>query len=227
MIGGLALAGVARGVRHGYRRAWLAALVILLVSIDRLGIEWGWQGTGIAALAGLWLIFEHRHFRVSPAGMRRSSAGPSCPAWRSITLATVIDTAYIGARETRDFVIAAITATVLLVLATALPGREHRRTGEERAKAFERARAIIGTYGGDTLDYFALRDDKSWLFSGNTLIAYSVINRVMLVSPDPIGPVNERSTPGPTRWTWRTATAGTSASWAPPPPGCRSTRPPG
>ena len=35
----------------------------------------------------------------------------------------------------------------------------------------------------DTLDYFALRDDKSWLFSGNTLIAYSVINRVMLVSP--------------------------------------------
>ena len=33
VIGGLALAGVARGVRHGYRRAWLAALVILLISV--------------------------------------------------------------------------------------------------------------------------------------------------------------------------------------------------
>ena len=32
VIGGLALAGVARGVRSGYRRAWVAALVILLVS---------------------------------------------------------------------------------------------------------------------------------------------------------------------------------------------------
>ena len=222
VIGGLALAGVARGVRHGYRRAWLTALVILLVSIaSRLAGGGGWQGTGIAALAGLWLVFEHRHFRVNPAGMRRVIGWAIMSGLAVITVATVIDTAFIGARETRDFVIGAITATVLLVLATALPGREHRRTGEERAKAFERARSIIGTYGGDTLDYFALRDDKSWLFSGNTLIAYSVINRIMLVSPDPIGPVNERAD----AWTdamdladsngWYIGILGASASWLP------------
>jgi lysyl-tRNA synthetase class 2 len=98
----------------------------------------------------------------------------------------------VGARETRDVIVAVLLGTAILVLVTALPGRERRRTGEARARAFERARAIFDQYGGDTLDYFALRDDKSWLFSGNTLIAYSVINRIMLVSPDPIGPVNER-----------------------------------
>jgi len=222
IIGGLALAGVARGVRHGYRRAWIAALVILLVSIfARVTGGAGWQGTGIAALAGLWLLFEHRHFRVSPAGMRRVLGWAIMSALVLVTLATVIGTAFIGARETRDWVIGAITATVLLVLATALPGREHRRTGEERARAFDKARQIIDTYGGDTLDYFALRDDKSWLFSGSTLIAYSVINRVMLVSPDPIGPVNERLD----AWTdamdladangWYVGILGASASWLP------------
>jgi lysylphosphatidylglycerol synthetase-like protein (DUF2156 family) len=97
-----------------------------------------------------------------------------------------------GGREARDIVVVAILGTAILVLVTALPGREHRRTGDERARAFERARGIFDRYGGDTLDYFALRDDKSWLISGETLVAYSVINRIMLVSPDPIGPVGER-----------------------------------
>ena len=222
IIGGLALAGVARGVRHGYRRAWIAALVILLVSIaSRIDGRGGWQGTGIAALAGLWLVFEHRHFRVSPAGMRRILGWAIMSALAVIVVGTVIDTAVIGGRETRDVVIAVITFTVLLVLATALPGRERRRTGAERVKAFARAKQIIETYGGDTLDYFALRDDKSWLFSGNTLIAYAVINRIMLVSPDPIGPVNERTD----AWTdamdladsngWYIGILGASASWLP------------
>jgi lysyl-tRNA synthetase, class II len=117
--------------------------------------------------------------------------------------------------------VAVIFAIVLLVLITALPGREYRRTGEARAQRFERARAIFDQYGGDTLDYFALRDDKSWLFSGNTLIAYSVINRVMLVSPDPIGPVSERID----AWSdamdladangWYISVIGASAPWLP------------
>ena len=193
VVGGLALAGVARGVRHGYRRAWLAALVILLMSVVyRLAQGAAWEGTGIASLAGLWLLFEHRHFRVSPAGLRRVLGWAIMASLVAVALAAVLNVAFISTRETRDIIMAALVGTVLLVLATALPGRERRRTGDERARAFDRARAIFDRYGGDTLDYFALRDDKSWLFSGNTLVAYSVINRVMLVSPDPIGPVDER-----------------------------------
>jgi lysyl-tRNA synthetase class 2 len=87
-------------------------------------------------------------------------------------------------------VVVVVLAGLLLVVR---PGKESRRTGAARAEAFDRARAIIQNHGGDTLDYFALRDDKSWLFSGESLVAYSVINGVMLVSPDPIGPAADRA----------------------------------
>ena len=56
----------------------------------------------------------------------------------------------------------------------------------------DRARQLVATHGGDTLAYFALRDDKRWFFHGETLVAYAVTQGVALVSPDPIGPVAER-----------------------------------
>jgi len=222
VIGGLALAGVARGVRLGYRRAWGAALVLLLVStVYRLVQDVGLEGSGIACLIGLWLLLEHRHFRVSPSGLRRVLGWVIMTSLVVVALAAGVGAAYVGGRETRDVVVVAVIGTALLVLVTALPGRERRRTGEERARAFGRARAIFDRYGGDTLDYFALRDDKSWLFSGNSLVAYSVINRIMLVSPDPIGPVTERLD----AWSdamdladtngWYICVLGASAPWLP------------
>jgi lysyl-tRNA synthetase class 2 len=102
-----------------------------------------------------------------------------------------------------------------------LPSRESRRTGTAREEAFVRARKIIDTHGGDTLDYFALRDDKSWFFTGESLVAYSVINGVMLVSPDPIGPPEDR----PEVWSdvmdlaqangWAPSVLAASQSWLP------------
>ncbi|MBV9095598.1 MAG: DUF2156 domain-containing protein [Streptosporangiaceae bacterium] len=193
VVGGLALVGVARGVRLGYRRAWVAAIVLLLAStVYRLVQDVGLEGSAIACLFALWLLLEHRHFRVSPAGLRRVLGWTIMAILVVVALAAGVIDVFDHNREVRDLVVIVLVGTVILVLATALPGREHRRTGEERATAFGRARAILDRYGGDTLDYFALRDDKSWLFSGNSLIAYSVINRIMLVSPDPIGPVDER-----------------------------------
>jgi lysylphosphatidylglycerol synthetase-like protein (DUF2156 family)/UDP-2,3-diacylglucosamine pyrophosphatase LpxH len=222
IIGGLALAGVARGVRLGYRRAWVTALVILLAStVYRLFHDVGLPGSVVACLFGLWLLLEHRHFRVSPPGLRRVLGWAVMTGLAAVALVAGLGAAYVGARETRDVIVAVLLGTAILVLVTALPGRERRRTGEARARAFKRARAIFDQYGGDTLDYFALRDDKSWLFSGNTLIAYSVINRIMLVSPDPIGPVTERLD----AWSdamdladtngWYICVLGASAPWLP------------
>jgi lysyl-tRNA synthetase class 2 len=54
------------------------------------------------------------------------------------------------------------------------------------------ARSLVRQYGGDTLSYFALRDDKQHWFWSETLIAYAVHNGVCLVSPDPIGPPSQR-----------------------------------
>jgi len=51
----------------------------------------------------------------------------------------------------------------------------------------------VRRHGTGTLDYFALRDDKQWFFFRDTVVAYAVHGGVCLVSPDPIGPVSERS----------------------------------
>ncbi len=63
----------------------------------------------------------------------------------------------------------------------------------ERRLAELRAREIVRRHGRGTLDYFALRDDKQFYFFRDSLIAYAVYGGVALVSPDPIGPVAERS----------------------------------
>lgn len=53
-----------------------------------------------------------------------------------------------------------------------------------------RARAVVQAWGSDTLDYFALRDDKHWFFAadGRVLFAYGYAFGVAFVSGDPIGP---------------------------------------
>ena len=52
------------------------------------------------------------------------------------------------------------------------------------------ARRILHESGWDTLNYFCLRDDKSFFFSsdGHALIAYTYIHGYGLVSGDPVGP---------------------------------------
>ena len=86
---------------------------------------------------------------------------------------------------------------------------------------YARAREIIRQWGGDTLAYFALRDDKRWWFHGDSVVAYAVIGGVCLVSPDPVGPPAERDA----AWTafhqfadrhgWPVAVMGASEEWLP------------
>jgi len=85
----------------------------------------------------------------------------------------------------------------------------------------ERARAVVQEYGGGTLDYFALRDDKRWFFTGRSVVAYGVRGGVCLVSPDPIGPESDRLA----AWTafmayaeqfgWSVAVLGAAPHWLP------------
>jgi lysylphosphatidylglycerol synthetase-like protein (DUF2156 family) len=95
-----------------------------------------------------------------------------------------------------------------------------RRLGSGRAAEF-RARDIVRRHGSSTLDYFALRSDKKWFFHRDSLVAYAVYGGVCLISPDPIGPRNERvqvwgafrtfaDTHG-----WTTAVMGAGDTWLP------------
>jgi lysyl-tRNA synthetase, class II len=57
----------------------------------------------------------------------------------------------------------------------------------------QHARAVIREHGRESLAYFALRRDKSYLFSPTrrTFLAYRVVNGTALVSGDPIGDPDE------------------------------------
>ncbi|HXW38063.1 MAG TPA: phosphatidylglycerol lysyltransferase domain-containing protein, partial [Acidimicrobiales bacterium] len=222
-IAGVALCGLALGVRRGLRPAWLASIALLTVtSTDRLVTGHSAYGSAIALVFTLWLLLERRQFRVLPAGVTRLYM------WiASSGLVVVAAAAGVGAlfehghRQRYDFVFLILVITVAFVLLVSRPSRESRRTGKARSDAFMRAREIIGDYGGDTLDYFALRDDKSWFFTGRSFAAYSIINGVMLISPDPIGPPEERVEV----WSdvmdhcqsnnWTPSVLGASSSWLP------------
>ncbi len=83
-----------------------------------------------------------------------------------------------------------ITLVVLVLYLVTRPVVDRRLT-TGRAAEF-RARDIVRRHGASTLDYFALRSDKRWFFHRDSLVAYAVYGGVCLISPDPIGPRNER-----------------------------------
>ncbi len=101
-----------------------------------------------------------------------------------------------------DFVSPALFAIGLTLIVLALylvtrPVVDRRLSSasnsRERRLAEFRAREIVRRHGQGTLDYFALRDDKQFFFFRDSLVAYAVYGGVALVSPDPIGPVAERT----------------------------------
>jgi lysyl-tRNA synthetase, class II len=63
----------------------------------------------------------------------------------------------------------------------------HREAPSEADRAA--ARRLVRLYGSDTLDYFALRPDKSYFFSsdGEAMVAYTYTDGYALVAADPIG----------------------------------------
>jgi lysylphosphatidylglycerol synthetase-like protein (DUF2156 family) len=56
-----------------------------------------------------------------------------------------------------------------------------------------KARDVVARRSSGTLDFFALRSDKQHFFDRDSVIAYAIRSGVCLVSPDPIGPPEERA----------------------------------
>ena len=137
---------------------------------------------------------QHGQFRVMPAGRSHLlqwmlAAGLGTVALVAVLLASLDRDEQLA----RNSIALVVGILVLVGISAARPGRWRPRTGAERAEAMEKARHIVATHGGDTLDYFALRDDKAFLFSGDGLVAYTVLDRTMLISPDPICPPEQRA----------------------------------
>jgi lysyl-tRNA synthetase class 2 len=87
-------------------------------------------------------------------------------------------------------VVVNVMSTLLFLLVLFVAFRSPRGRELLGAADEDRLRGLLGTYGErDSLGYFALRRDKSviWSPSGKSAIAYRVLGGVTLASGDPIG----------------------------------------
>jgi len=83
-------------------------------------------------------------------------------------------------------VLSILTMGVIWAVAAWLrPWKQRLRPDADRRRE---AGHIVRQWGTDTLAPFALRSDKEWFMTGQTLIAYRVVRGVALVSGDPVGP---------------------------------------
>jgi len=114
-----------------------------------------------------------------------------------------------------------LSLLVVLLAVLLAPRRAVRLTAAQRLEERERARAVVARWGGGTLDYFALRDDKDFFFAEDGVVAHSVRNGVCLVSPDPIGPPERRGAllteflDHVERHGWSVAVVGAGTEWLP------------
>jgi lysylphosphatidylglycerol synthetase-like protein (DUF2156 family) len=217
---GVALLLLTRGILRGQRRAWGAALVVLFASallhiLKGVDVEEAAASLAVAAYLGV-----HRSAFSAPSDRLsavRGLLGVTMVGSSALALAvcaietfsrprpSIADATVAGldrligiaspvlADRLDDFLSPSLLAIGFGITAYAgwvllRPVVVRHGTPDDLA----RARGIIAANGGDTLSYFALRDDKRWFFHGESVVAYAVINGVCLVSPDPAGPVGER-----------------------------------
>jgi len=208
---------VAAGLRRGQRSAWVLALATVLPAIVAPPAVRGAHGAAaVAVLVCVVLLTGRRTFAApsDPRSLRRSATWIACGITTVAAATTVLPDRLDRAAAP------AVTLIVVAVGAVACwwstrPVRAH--FVPELAQ--RRAHVIVERDGDGTLDYFALRDDKCWFFWGSSIVAYAIKGAVALVSPDPIGPDDERGEV----WTafldhaascgWMVTVLGASESW--------------
>jgi lysylphosphatidylglycerol synthetase-like protein (DUF2156 family)/UDP-2,3-diacylglucosamine pyrophosphatase LpxH len=249
-LAGLALLLLARGVRRGQHRAWTAAVVLLAVSsvlhvVKGVDVE----EAIVSVLAAGWLFSRRKSFRAESdrPSARRGVAALAAGAGAALAIGTVAVELAARRRPPLGHAVVAVAERLAGLSTTPLPGHRleefldptlgavglalvvlagwlvlrpvvTRRGGDS---GLERARAVVARHGSDTLAYFALRNDKEWFFSGDSVVAYAVFGGVCLVSPDPVGPPAERDQlwqefhSFADRNGWSVAVLGASEEWLP------------
>ncbi len=168
----LAIAGALFGGRHAFPRGGAAPLA---------GVAAGTVAFG--ATAGAYALYASD--RISGAGMTDvdiavSHTGPALlhGAW------------WVAPSGLRPLALDALVAVGLLAAAVFLRALLRPRPARVGHLPEDHVRAadIVERHGSDSLDPFALREDKAFHFSGDGFVAYRVIGTTAVVSGDPIGP---------------------------------------
>jgi lysyl-tRNA synthetase, class II len=187
---GIGLIWLSRSLARRRRRAWQLAVVVVVASAAaHLAKGLDFEEAGISLLLLVALVRWRRRFDVpgDPASVRPLLG-------LGAALAGVAAVA--GGAEVRGVELSPRAGDALLGLGVALGflalyfwlrpfGHAVAQTvGERRA-----VRALVEAYGSDSLAFFALRRDKSYLFSPSrrAFLAYRVVGGTALVSGDPVG----------------------------------------
>jgi lysyl-tRNA synthetase, class II len=187
---GLGLVWLSRSLAKRRRRAWqLAVAVVVASAVAHLAKGLDFEEAAISLLLLVALVRWRRRFDVpgDPASVRPLVG--LCAALAGIA-------AVAGGAELRGVELSHRSGDALLGLGIVLGslalyfwlrpfGHAVAQTMGERRLA----RTLVDSYGSDSLAFFALRRDKSYLFSPSrrAFLAYRVIAGTALVSGDPVG----------------------------------------
>ena len=221
IFGSFSLFVMARYLRSGNRLAWGVSIALLvLIALFNIGKTIDWPVAVLSLAGAAWLAAKQAAFPVRPGKVltRRSLLVGGAV----LLLATIIAVGLLihlvrdnamslgdgvrtlfssldvelherGEHPRLELLLALVLSIVGLVMWHLHVANHVREIGaQEHHEARERARSVIDAYGGGTLDYFALRDDKEWFFLKDSVLAYAIRGSVCLVSPDPIGPAEQR-----------------------------------
>jgi lysyl-tRNA synthetase class 2 len=191
---GLGLIWLSRSLARRRRRAWqLAVGVVVASAVAHLakGLDFE-EATASLLLLGALLHWRHRFDVPGDPASVRPLVG------LGVGLAGIA--AVVGGSELRGVELSARSSDALLGLGVALGslalyfwlrpfGQAVAQTMGERRLA----QTLVDAYGSDSLAFFALRRDKSYLFSPSrrAFLAYRVVAGTALVSGDPVGDETE------------------------------------
>jgi lysyl-tRNA synthetase class 2 len=186
----IGLIWLSRSLAKRRRRAWQLAVVVVVASAAaHLAKGLDFEEATISLLLLAALIRWRRRFDVpgDPTSVRPLlGLGAALAA-----IAAIVVSAELRGAELPHTAADALSGIGIAVGVAALYfwlrpfGQAVAQTvGERRA-----ARALVETYGSDSLAFFALRRDKSYLFSPSrrAFLAYRVVAGTALVSGDPVG----------------------------------------
>src|SRR3989440_5178722 len=214
--GGVGLIYLGWGIIRGRRRAaQVASIVLVALAVVHAVKGLDYEESAVALTLAVLLQANRRAFRRGGAPRAGLIAGTA--AVGAVAAAYMLDTVALlvserarglGSALARSWealtsgawwlssgepiAIALDVLVVLALIASALFLRALLRPAEGRSghtsEDHVRAAELVARYGGDSLDPFALREDKAFHFAHGGFIAYRTLRETAVASGDPVGP---------------------------------------
>ena len=187
---GIGLIWLSRSLARRRRRAWqLAVAVVVASAAAHLAKGLDFEEAAVSLLLLAALVRWRRRFDVpgDPASVRPLLAlGGALTGIAAVAVSEELRGAELPHRAADALTgIGLVLGVAALYLWLRPLGQAVVQTVAERRAA----RALVEAYGSDSLSFFALRRDKSYLFSPSrkAFLAYRVVAGTALVSGDPVG----------------------------------------